>query len=112
MRYTQARAVMTTMQAGMRTRSRRERAPVGNKLSTPPGKRRVLSVVLAARVVPRQTERLHVALRGMGEGKAIRGRMTRVIQVQRLRGIGIDTLGALSGHVNEARRLHGPFGSA
>ena len=101
--------MMRTTVARMRTRSRRERTAAGNELSTPPGKRRVLSVVFAGDIVPRQTERMHVALRRMGEGEAIGGRMPRVIEVQRLGGIGIDTLGALSGHINEVRRLHGPL---
>src|SRR2546429_9236593 len=104
MRYAQASAVVRTMQAGMRTRSRLERPAAGDKLSTPPGKRCVLAVVLAGCIVPRQTERVYMALRRMGEGEAIRRGMTRVIEVQRRRGIGIDTLGALSGQVKEGRR--------
>src|ERR1043166_4917156 len=111
MRYAQASPVMRTMQAAMRAWSRRRRAAAGSELSTPPGKRRVLPVVFAGRVVPPQAERVHVALRRMGEGESIRCRMARVVEVQRFRGIGIDALGALSRHVNQACRLHGPIGS-
>src|SRR5690349_7733084 len=96
----------------IRTRSRRERVATGNRLCTPPGKGRVLSVVLAAHVVPGQAERVHVALRGMCEREAVGGRMARVVEVKRLRCVGIKPLGALSRHVNEARRIYGPPGSA
>ena len=55
----------------MRTRSRRETAATGDVLCTPPRKWRVLSVVHAARVVPRQAERVYVALRRTSEREAI-----------------------------------------
>src|SRR5262252_1480963 len=100
------------MQAEMSTRSRWERVVAENELSTLPGKRRVLSVVSATRIVPRQAERVHLALRCMGEREAISGRMARVVEIQRLCGIGIDPLGTLSSHINKPRRLYGPLGSA
>src|SRR5213593_4749804 len=101
---------MRTMHAGIRSRSRLERAAAGDKLSTLPRKRSVLSVVLAGSVVPRQAERMHVALRGAGEREAIRGRMSRVVEVQGFRGVRIDAHGAFGCHFDHARRLNGPFG--
>ena len=109
-RYAQASAVMITMQVEMRTRSRRGRAAADDRLGTP-GKRRVLSVVLAANIVPRQTEGVDVALRGVGKGEAVRSRVTRVFQIEWLSGVRVDSLGALSRHVDEARRSDGPLDS-
>src|SRR5437763_652811 len=60
------------MHARMRSRSRWERAAAADgELSTLPGKRRVLSVILAGDIVPCQAQRMHVALGGMGEREAI-----------------------------------------
>src|SRR3954464_6386443 len=58
-RYAQARAVMTSRQVEMRTRSRRETAATAGRLCTPPGKWGVLSVVLTGRVIPRQAQNLY-----------------------------------------------------
>src|SRR5712692_5597982 len=102
---------MRTMQVEMRRRSRRESAAIDDGLCTPPGKRRVLSVVLSASIIPRQTKRAHVALRCMGEREAIRGRMAGVVEMERLRRVGIDSLGRLSRDLDEARRLDGPLGA-
>src|SRR5690348_9396293 len=55
-RYSQARAVTSARQVEMSMRSRRESAAIDGALRTPPGKRRVLSVVLSARVIPGETE--------------------------------------------------------
>ena len=102
---------MITIQVEMRTRSRRGRAAAADDRLRTPGKRRVLSVVLAADIVPRQTEGVDVALRGVGKGEAIRSRVTRVFQIEWLSGVRVDSLSALSRHVDEARRRNGPLDS-
>ena len=71
-------------------------------LRAPPGKRRVLSVVLTTHIVPLETERVHVALRRFGQRKTIRGRMARVIEVERLGSVGIDSFDAFGRHVSFA----------
>src|SRR5437868_10243846 len=99
------------MHPRMRSRSRRERtAASDDELSTLPGKRRVLSVVLSGDIVPREAQCMNMTLRGMRERDAISGRMTRVVEVQRLGGGRIDALGAFSGHIHQFRRLHRPLG--
>src|SRR5882672_2013122 len=103
---------MKTMQPEMRMRSRRESAAIADGLCTSPGKRRVLAVVLAARVIPRQTERAYVALDGMSEREPIRSRMAGVVEIQRLSRVGIDPHRPFSGHVEQARRLDGPLHAA
>src|SRR5437764_2609491 len=109
MRYDQESAVMRTMQPEMRMRSRCESAATADGLCTSPGKRRVLSVVLAARVVPRQTERAYVTFHRMSEREAIRSRMARVVEIERLGRVGVDPHRPFSSHVEQARRLDGPF---
>ena len=54
--------MMRTMQVEMKTRSRTGTIATDDELGTPPGKRRGLAAILSARVVPRQTERVHVTL--------------------------------------------------
>src|SRR6266540_2277528 len=73
-------------------------------LRTPPGERRVLAIVLAGRVVPRKTKRVHVALHGMRERETIRGGMTRVVEMKRLGGVRVHSHGRNGGHVDEVRR--------
>src|SRR5712692_2437317 len=102
---------MRAMQATTSTRPRRESASTGNALSIAPGKRRVLSIVLATRVVPRQTERVHMARRCMSQREAIGGRMAGVFEVQRFRGARIDAHSGFSGHIHKRGRLYGPLGS-
>src|SRR5205807_2102075 len=112
MRYDQASAVMRTMQPEMRMRSRCESAATADGLCTSPGKRRVLSVVLTARVIPGQTERAYVAFDGMSEREPIRSRMARVIEIERLGRVGVDPHRTLSGHVEEGPRLDRPLHAA
>src|SRR3989442_7629866 len=96
---------MRTMQPEMRMRSRSESAATADGLCTSPGKRRVLSVVLTARVIPRQTERVYVTFHRMSEREPIRSRMARVVEIERLGLVGADAHRPLSGHVEHARRL-------
>src|SRR5439155_1361285 len=63
-------------------------------------------------IVPCQAQRMHVALGGMGEREAIRGRMSRVVEVKRLGGLRINPHSAFGSHIEQARRHHGPFGPA
>src|SRR6476660_6583273 len=79
---------------------------------TPPRKRRVLSVVRAAHLVPVETERVHVALRGMREREPIRRGMAGVIEMQRFGRRRIDPHRTLGRHVDEARRANRPCGAA
>src|SRR5258708_12489076 len=85
---------------------RRAIAVAGEALSTAPGKWSVLSVILAARVVPRKTQRVHMALGCMRQGEAIRGRMTGIFKMERLRGPRIDPHCARCRHVNEVGCLY------
>src|SRR5579864_8884498 len=62
---------MRTAQVRMRMRSRPGRPATDDGLSTSPGKWRVLSIVLSARVAPRQAERVYVALRCVRQREAI-----------------------------------------
>jgi len=78
------------------------------RLRTPPGKRRVLSVVLSGDVIPRQAERVHVALRRVGQGKTIRRRMSGVVEMKGLCRVRIDPSGSRGRHVDQTRCLHGP----
>src|SRR5262245_24431308 len=72
-------------------------------LRAAPGKRSILSVVLAADVLPRKTERTHTAPRRACQCKTIRGRMACVVEVHWLGRIRIDALDALGSHVEEIR---------
>src|SRR5437868_2769384 len=104
----------------MMTRSRRERAAVWDgltkatkdavveTLSALPGKGCVLTVVLPAYVVPTEAERVDVTLGCVRERERIIGGMPGVLEAQ-LGGIGVQALGAHGGHVDEIRRLDGPF---
>src|SRR4051812_10000232 len=111
-RYAQARAVMTSRQVEMRTRSRRETAATAVRLCTPPGKRRVLSVVLTRVVIPRQAQNLYVTAGRTSEGEAIRGRMAGVVETDGFGRVGVDPHHPLSGHVDEGSRLDGPLHTA
>src|SRR5688572_13235651 len=96
---------------GMRSPRNTDSSRVGS-LGTAPGKRRILTIVPAAFVLPCQAESLHTTPRGACEGKTIRGWMTGVVEMYRLGRIRIDAFDALGGHVHETRGLHGPFRSA
>src|SRR6185503_21351084 len=98
-----------TRQLEMTTRSRPDRTAVrvgvaittgrDRPLSALPGEGRVLTVVLPAHVVPRETERVHVAPGGVRERERIRGGMAGVLEPQH--GIGIQAAGARGGHVDQ-----------
>ena len=61
----------------MTIRSRRETPATADALSILPGKRRVLCVVLAAHVIPRQTESVYVTLGRSRKREPIRSRVAR-----------------------------------
>src|SRR5204863_9772930 len=103
---------MRAREIQMTRRSRRERAATVERLYTPPGKRRVLSVVQTGHVVPIQTERVHMALRGMCQGEPIRRRMARVVEMKRIGRGWIDPHCARRRHVDEVRCSYGPRGAA
>src|SRR5437667_8389520 len=103
---------MRTIQPEMKMRSRCESAATADGLCTSPRKRRVLPVVLAARVIPRQTERAYVTFHRMCEREAIRRRMARVVEIEWLGRVGVDPHRAFSGHVEQAPRLDGPLHAA
>src|SRR5262245_41939156 len=79
------------------------------RLSTAPTEWSVLTVVLPGRVVPLEAERLDVAPGFVGERESIRGRMTGVIERERLGCGRIDAHRAFCRHIEQARGLHGPL---
>src|SRR5438093_11201053 len=87
---------------------RPRRTPRSRTLSALPGKGCVLTVVLPAYVVPTEAERVDVTLGCVRERERIIGGMPGVLEAQ-LGGIGVQALGARGGHVDEIRRLDGPF---
>src|SRR5580765_2663603 len=99
---------MSAMQAQTIKRSR-PGAATGVALSTLPGERCVLPVVRSADVVPREAERVDVALHGVSQRETIRGRMARVLQMERLRGTRVDAHRTLRRHVDERRRFDRPL---
>src|SRR5438105_14352093 len=76
-----------------------------DRLRAFPGEGCVLTVVLSAHVVP--GERVHMTPGRVRERERIRGGMAGVLEPQL--GIGVQALGALGRHVDEIRRLDGPF---
>src|SRR5262245_51810084 len=92
---------MRTMQLAMRARSRRERAGTADALCAAPGEGSVLAMVLSAGVTPAHPQGVHVALRGMSEGKPARGGMARVLEVDRLVVGGVESQGDFGAHVDE-----------
>src|SRR5439155_24265690 len=73
------------------------RSPTGG-VCTPPVKRRVMPGVLPARLVPRQSERVDVALRRVRDRETARDRMACFVEVHRLGGVRIDPLLTFRGH--------------
>src|SRR5436309_12098924 len=102
---------MSTMQLTMTARPRREGTATGDGLRATPGKRRVLTIVLSACVIPTQPQGVHVALQCMREGKPVRRRMPRVVQVERLGEVGVDPAGSFGGHVDELGGRDRPLGT-
>src|ERR1700692_4682924 len=78
-------------------------------LRTLPGKRRILAVVLPTDVIPLKAKRVDVTARGMSKRQAIGGRMTCVLQMERLSRVRINAHRTLSGHVDEFRRCNRPL---
>jgi hypothetical protein len=91
MRYRSRRgtaAIATDSPSGVsRTRSRS---------GTAPGERRVLPVVHAGRVIPRKTERVHVAFRRVRQGEPVCCGMAGVFEMQWFGGGGVDSFCAMS----------------
>src|SRR3989442_10913895 len=117
---------MMTRQAEIRMRSRRASAPTDDVATTSrglrsdvncgardwsgtPGERGVLSVVLSAHIVPREAERAYVAPGRMRQRETVGGRMACVVEMQRLGRVRTESQDALRRHVDQARRLNGPF---
>src|SRR5262245_13599361 len=90
-------------------RSRHETAATAGRLRTPPGERRVLSVVLTADIVPRQPQRVNVAVRGVRDGEPVRGRVARAVEMQRLSRVGTDSNHTGADHFNRSGSTHRPF---
>src|SRR5205814_2430848 len=111
MRYTQARAVTRRMQTQMRRRSRGVATAADGGLSAAPGERGVLSMVLSAHVPPAEPQGSDLALHGVREGKPIRRRMACVVQIEGLRGVGIDAHRRLGRDVDQPWRGDGPLGA-
>src|SRR5712691_11566915 len=74
-------------------------------LARAPGERSEVPVVLARGVVPVDPERVHVAPRSLGEGQASRGRVTDVVEVDRL--VLVCAGNSLDGEVERPRNRHG-----
>src|SRR5688572_4939860 len=108
-RYAHASAETRTRQVEIRRRSRRDMPAAVGGLSTPPGERRVLPVVLAAHVIPRQAQCMDVAPGRMGEREDIRRGMPGMREGERLEGRGVNPHRALSGHIDGTGCLDGPF---
>src|SRR2546426_385425 len=80
------------------------RAPI--PLTRAPRERSEVTVVLARGVVPVDPERVHVAPGGFREGQATGGRMTDIVEVNRLGLLG--TGNSLDGDVERPRDRYGP----
>src|SRR5689334_10134608 len=100
---------MAAMQNEMSSRSRPGRAATGTGSGTLPGKRSEVAVVLAARVVPIEAERVQMALRCTGQSQAIGCGMTGVLQIHRFGCVWIDTHDSLRCHIDELRSAYRPF---
>src|SRR6516162_8725280 len=75
-------------------------------LAGAPGERGEVAVVAARRVVPVDAEAMHVAPGGLGQGEPGCGRMTNVVEVDRLARVGARD--ALDGEVEHARNRDRP----
>src|SRR2546425_3757205 len=117
---------MMTRQAEIRMRSRRASAPTDDVATTSrglrpdvnrgardwsgtPGERGVLAVVPSAHIVPGEAERVYVASGRVRQREAIGRGMACVIEMQRLGRVRTESHDALGRHVEQARRLNGPF---
>ena len=97
-------------QVEMTMRSRRgSAATVREALCTPPGKRRVLPVVRAGHVIPRQTEGVVRDSSRRGPARTDRRPDGPCCRDRALRGVGVHPHGALGRHVDEIRRLDRPL---
>src|SRR5512134_3817013 len=103
---------MRTMQLAMSARSRREGDGTGDGLRASPREGSVLAVVLSACVIPTHPQGVNMALQCVGEGKAARGWMARVVQIDRLGDAGVNSHGSFGGRVDELRCRDRPFGAS